>query len=189
MKSTVVIKKIAFFGDGVAKPSQAHYRHAYKIAALLAASGYTVINGGGPGVMLASTLGAKSVGGRVEVVVIRPKNAPGNYEGSDPKNLSLADRQYSSSTYSARLNKLLQVADAYVIFKGGTGTLSEVGLAWELAKFNYGRHKPLIFYGPQWRKIITEIKKDLDFESIEKNVAFVANSPDQILKYLGFFNS
>ena len=77
-KTTKVIKKIAFFGDAEAISTSDHYIGAYNTASLLAKNGYTIVNGGGPGIMVASTLGAKSANGLVEIVILDPAKQPEN---------------------------------------------------------------------------------------------------------------
>ena len=178
------IRRVAFFGDGSAKRDDKHFVEAKKVAKLLAENGYIVVNGGGPGVMLASTLGAKEGGGKVETVVLNPKKEPGNYEGIDKSNMELADKVYTANNYQERMAKLVEIADAFVVFKGGAGTLSEVGLTWEMAKFEYGRHEPLIFFGKCWKKIVKEIINNLEMEEIEQDVVETTSRPAKVLEIL-----
>ena len=58
-----IISRIAFFGYADAKPKSELYNQAYNTAKLLAENGFTIVNGGGPGVMDASTKGAEAGGG------------------------------------------------------------------------------------------------------------------------------
>ena len=183
-KTNKVIKRVAFFGDAAAKETDEHYMLAYETAKLLAEHGYIIVNGGGPGVMFASTMGAKSVGGEVLLVVLDKNEEPDNYEGQHMINLSLADKVINTENYQRRLEKLVEVADAFIIFKGGTGTLSEVGLTWEMAKFEYGNHEPLVFVGRCWNNIVKGIIKDLDLEVIEQRVVEVVEGPKDVLKVL-----
>jgi predicted Rossmann-fold nucleotide-binding protein len=135
--------------------------------------------------MAAATLGAKAGKGKVEIVAMDPKREPGNYEGIAKNNMNLADKKVLMKSYPGRLNRLIKDADAFVIFKGGAGTLSEIGLTWDLAKFNYGNHEPLIFYGSFWRKIIYGLFKGLNLEKMEKQVVQVADRPEKVLRLLG----
>ena len=54
------ITKIAFFGDANIPEEDSVYKDAFKAAEILAKEGYTIVNGGGPGVMNASTHGAEA---------------------------------------------------------------------------------------------------------------------------------
>lgn len=182
--TTKQITRIAFFGDADIKPNSEAYKSAYDTAKLLAENGYIVINGGGPGIMGAATAGAVDGGGKVELVVMDPKKEPDNYEGIDKYNLDNASKVYYESNYPNRLNKLVEIADAFVVFKGGTGTLSEVGLIWENAKFDYGHHEPVIFFGKEWREIIALIEKNMNYETIEKRVVTVVDTAEEVLNIL-----
>lgn len=179
------IKRVAFFGDAEAKKSDQHFIDAFNAAKLLAENGYIIVNGGGPGVMLAATLGAKEAKGRVEVVIINEKIDMGpNYEGSGEENKSKANKIYRVGNIQNRTEKLTEIADAYIIFKGGTGTMAELALVWEKAKFEFGNHEPLIFFGDCWKNTVETMVKDLDFDKIEKQVYDFAENPEEILKII-----
>lgn len=180
-KTKKIIKRVAFFGDGAAGKRSKHFRLAFMTAKLLAENGYIIVNGGGPGIMLAATLGAKAGGGKVEVVSLDERKEPENYEGACRKNIEMADTMIITQNYPERLNKLVEIADAFAIFKGGAGTLSEVGLTWEMAKFDYGRHEPLIFVGRCWKNIVRDLIRDLQLEKMEQRVVEVVEKPEQVL--------
>ena len=184
-KTDKIIKRVAFFGDAEAKRTEQHYKLAYDTAKLLATNGYVIINGGGPGVMLASTLGATEVKGNIEVVIIDEKIDMGeNYEGSGDDNKTKANITYRTDSIEHRTEKLIELADAFIIFKGGTGTMAELSLVWEKAKFAYGSHEPLIFVGSFWKDIIVPMVRDLGFDKIEKNVYEIVDTPQEVLETL-----
>jgi len=121
--------RIAFFGDADVKKRSSSFIDAYDTAQLLSKNNFTIINGGGPGIMLASTLGAVSAHGRAEAIVINQRNQPSSrYEGQYPENISQVKRIYTLKSYQGRLNKLIKLASAYVIFYGGTGTLANLSI-------------------------------------------------------------
>jgi len=183
-KTTKKIKRVAIFGDGEARQNDRHFKDAAEVARLLAKNGYIIVNGGGPGVMRAATLGAKEGGGKVEVVIVNPSEKIGNYEGVDEENLKMADKIIKADTYDSRLSKLVEIADAFVFFKGGTGTISEMGLAWSKAKFDYGHHEPLIFFGKFWKEIIGGLMKGLGLEEIEKEVVVIVDKTEDVMTSL-----
>lgn len=184
-KTDKIIKRVAFFGDADAKPTDKHYVDAYETAKLLAENGYIIVNGGGPGIMSAATLGAKAGNGRVELVIIDEEvNMGNNYEGSDEESKSKADKIYTTKIIEERTGKLIEISDAYVIFKGGTGTLAELSLVWEKAKFDYGHNEPLIFMGKYWNEVVNTIIRDLNFDTIEKKVYEIVETPVEVLKTL-----
>lgn len=180
---------VAFFGDGTVKKKNSIFVDAYDTAQLLSENKYTIINGGGPGVMLASTLGAVSVHGRTEAIIVNSQNQPsGHYEGQSPENISLVNRIFSLKSYQGRLNKLIKLASAYIIFYGGTGTLAEMSFVWSEAKFAYPHQKPIIFFGKKWKKIINTLTSELNLEKMEQRVCYFADTPDKVLEILRGFS-
>lgn len=183
-KTNKLIKKVAIFGDAEAKETDQHFIDAYNTAKLLAENGYIVVNGGGPGVMLAATLGAKAGGGKVETVILNPKYRPKNYEGDCKENNQASDKIIKTKNYPERLNKLIEVGDAFVIFNGGVGTLSEVGLTWQMAKFEYGEreHEPLIFFGDKLAELVKDLTSKLDFDPLEEKLYQIVYTPEEVLE-------
>lgn len=173
-----VIHNVAFFGDAAVKESSKTYKDAFRAAKTLAQNGYVIVNGGGPGVMHASTSGAESVGGETISVTFYPKNATG-FEGRYLDNTT--DKEIKTGNYVDRMFKLMEHADCYLMFKGGTGTISEFGTAWVLAKLYFGHHKPFILVGKFWREIIRVIKKNMNIDKKEMSVFEIVDGVDDIL--------
>ena len=134
--------------------------------------------------MRATTEGAKSVGGHVIGVTFYPKDVA-NFEGRD-KN-SLFDEEIKADNYLARTLKLLEVGQAYVIFKGGTGTISEFGMAWGLARLYFGHHKPLILFGKFWENIMAAFLANMRMRPEEFQVYRVVETPQDVVKTLEIF--
>jgi predicted Rossmann-fold nucleotide-binding protein len=154
---------------------------------MLAESGLEVVNGGGPGVMRAATEGAHEGGGVASVATFYPKFIE-NFEGKDPQNK--ADKEIIMHNYVDRTMKLLELGDAYVVFNGGTGTLSELGMAWGLAYLYFGHHKPLILYGGFWYPIVEALVKNMRIGERPGalRVYKIATTPEQVLEYLKEFD-
>ncbi len=173
-----VIRNIAFFGDSESPETDPIYKEAYDIAKMLAKKGFTIVNGGGPGIMNASTQGAESVGGATLSVTFYPENAPG-FEGKYLRNIT--DKEIRTDNYIERMFKLMEHGDLFIIFRGGSGTMSEFATAWVLAKLYYGHHKPFILFGEFWHEIIGAIKKGMDINQVELDVFRIVETKDQIL--------
>jgi uncharacterized protein (TIGR00730 family) len=156
----------------------AEYLDAFHTAKLLASHGYAIVNGGGPGVMRASTLGAHEGGGHAIGVTFYPTDAT-HFEGRDQENP--IDEEIVTNTYVERTVKILDTADVYVVFNGGTGTLSELGMAWGLARIHFGHHKHLILYGSYWHSIIEAIGSNLRLRPEELQVYHIVDSPQEVL--------
>jgi len=173
-----LIKNVAFFGDAAVGKSTPLYKQAYDVAKILASEGYTIVNGGGPGVMDAATHGAEEVGGETLTVTFYPENAPG-FEGRYVGNIP--DREIVTTNYIDRMFKLLEHGDMFIIFKGGSGTISELGAAWVLAKLYHGHHKPFLLYGSFWKEIINCLKTNLYLDKDELDVFQIVERKRDVL--------
>jgi len=174
-----MIKKIAIFGFSESKPGDLEYDAAFKVSKLLAQAGYEIVNGGGPGVMKAATDGARVGKGKVTVVSFVPKDMT-QFEGRDPANR--ADKEIVKENYVDRTLELLNLGDVYVIFSGGTGTVSEFGMAWGLARLYFGHHKPLILYGQWWHEIMEAFAKNMRIREVELKVYRIVTTPEEVLR-------
>lgn len=152
------IQHVAIFGYADAKPGEKLYTQVTQVSKELAEAGYTIVDGGGPGVMRAATVGAKQAGGEVIGVTFYPKDVM-NFEGRDHQNHF--DKEIKTNNYVERTLTLMKEGQIYIIFKGGTGTISEFGMAWGLARLYFGHHKPLILYGNFWKNIIKTFKENM----------------------------
>lgn len=173
------IKNIAIFGYANTIENEPLFQEVFAVSKRLAEAGYTIVDGGGPGVMLAASLGAKEGGGKVVGVTLYPKDMK-NFEGKDPKNL--LDVEIKTDTYVERTLTLMKQGQVYVIFKGGTGTISEFGMAWGLARLYFGHHKPLILYGKFWKKIINAFRENMLLRSEEDKVYKIVEDPEEVLQ-------
>jgi hypothetical protein len=179
--SQIEFKKIAFFGDAAVLPESSYYQAAYHAAKKLAKVGYVIVNGGGPGIMDAATRGAESVEGQTESVTFYPEHATG-FEGRYLANIT--DKELKTKNYIERMFKLMEQSDIFLIFQGGTGTISELGTAWVLAKLYYGHHKPFILVGSFWRPVIGAMHDNLLIDAKEMDVFRIVDSIDEIVPKL-----
>src|SRR3989338_4154251 len=178
MPKPALIQNVTFLGYADAKQADDPFKAAYEVARLCAQKGYTIVNGGGPGVMKASTMGAKSANGKAIGVTFFPKDIP-VFEGRDETNK--VDHLIVVENYLERTLKLLELGHIYVIFNGGTGTISEFGMAWGLARLYFGHHKPLVLYGDFWQEIIFAFTKGMYIRAEERNVFKIVNKPQDAL--------
>ncbi len=181
LKSGRIINRITFFGDSAIPEDDPIYKSVFDAAKLLAENEYVIVNGGGPGIMKAATDGAESVNGETSVVYWQPQMAS-FFEGKNLANI--ADESETSSNYVVRTFGLIEKGDVYVVCKGGTGTISEFGLVWCLAKLYYGCHKPVILYGAFWDDLIESFQRDMNIDETELGVLYQATSPEQILNII-----
>ncbi|MBU1200173.1 LOG family protein [Patescibacteria group bacterium] len=175
------IKAVSFLGYADAQEGDELFESAKETARMMAEHGVINVNGGGPGVMRAATEGAHEGGGKAYVATFYPKHIE-TFEGKDP--LNKADKEIVMNTYLDRTLKLLELGNAYVIFNGGTGTVSEFGMAWGLAKLYIGHHKPLILYGEFWHEILESFAANMHIRPEALRVYRIVSTPEDALKAL-----
>lgn len=183
-KKARTIQYVAIFGYADTSENDELFKDVREVTRKLAETGYVVVDGGGPGVMRAATIGAKEGGGKVIGVTLYSEEIP-DFEGRDPKNLF--DQEIKTTNYVERTLALMRTGQIYVIFNGGTGTISEFGMAWGLAKLYFGHHKPLILYGKFWENIINAFKENMLLRPQELKVYKIVSSPEEVLDAIKTF--
>jgi uncharacterized protein (TIGR00725 family) len=142
-------KTITIFGSGKAQPGDEIFQHAYELGKGLAEKGFIIANGGYAGTMLATAKGAKEAGGEVIGVTCRAFGAGGANE--------YVTTEIVTASLEERLEKLVELGDAYVVLAGGTGTLLELAYVWEFKNKGFlPSDKPVIIAGEFW-KPLTEL--------------------------------
>lgn len=134
-------------------------------------AGYTVRNGGYGGTMEASARGTKDAGGTVVGVTCKvfDRSGPNAYN----------DRVDTADDLYQRLAKLIEGADACVVLPGGSGTLVELAMVWELVAKRVISSRPIILYGRFWEQVIELAAKERPRTA---RLVQVANSPQQVVR-------
>jgi uncharacterized protein (TIGR00725 family) len=178
------IKYIALFGSADIDKNHPLYRDVFIAARYLAYHDKIVVNGGGPGVMSAATEGAQSAGGKTLAVTFYPKDMP-EFEGRFHENH--VDKEIKTANYIERMFELMNHADAFIVFQGGTGTLSEWATAWLLAHLYYGHHKPLILYGDFWHEVMRVVNENFFIGDHENRVYKIVRDEEELIVALNEF--
>jgi uncharacterized protein (TIGR00730 family) len=178
------IKKVAIFGSADVDELHPLYSEVFTVARYLAYHGKTIVNGGGPGVMDAATKGAQAAGGKTVVVTFYPTDMP-EYEGRFTSNR--ADVEIKTATYVERMFGLLEEADIFICFQGGTGTLSEWSTAWLLSHLYYGNHKPIILYGEFWKKVMDVVDEHFFIGAKEHEVYRIVKDERELIHAISLF--
>ncbi len=161
-------KIITSFGSAFITADEPLYTEIEQLGKAIAEKGWTVCSGGYMGSMEAISKGAKSAGGKTIGVTVKEwTSKPNHYIDEEVKMRNLMER----------IVELVGIADAYIIFKGGTGTLVEISVTLELMNKKAMGEKPVIFYGDFWRSLIEILKLDSEMlkELIERNVKFISS--------------
>ena len=94
---------------------------------------------------------------------------------------NVTDTEIVTTNYIERMFKLMEFSDAFIMFKGGSGTISEFGTAWVLAKLYYGHHKPFILFGDFWIDIIDAIRRGMNIDAKEMSVFEICRTKEEVL--------
>jgi len=173
---------VCFLGGAAWKNEDEPYIQAKETARLLAENGYGIVNGGGPGVMRASTEGAHEGGAGVLAVTYHPNKPKRHFEGTDPENHF--DLEVKTLDYFDRTKILLQTSDIHVIFRGSIGTLSEFGMSWENSYIHEPNNKPIILFGDHWRGILKSIEENMSVRGGETEIIKICTTPQEVLEYI-----
>lgn len=151
-------KTITIFGTAAAKVGEPAFILAEQIGRLLARSGFTIVNGGYGGTMLAAAKAATEAGGQVIGVTCSAfKRGKAN---------EYITREIITESLDERLETLIKLGGAYVVLPGGTGTLLELAKVWELKNKGFlEKGKPIILMGEFYRPLVELIAAE-DPESV-----------------------
>ncbi|MBN2137071.1 MAG: LOG family protein [Sedimentisphaerales bacterium] len=147
---------VTLFGTSRTKPGEPAYEMAYSTGAGLARAGFCVANGGYGGTMLAVAKGAAEAGGEVIGVTCSAFKSKAN---------EYVSREIVTGSLNERLNTLVELGAAYIVLPGGTGTLLELAMVWELKNKGFlTGEKPIILMGEFWKPLVEVVAGD-DVES------------------------
>jgi uncharacterized protein (TIGR00730 family) len=167
-------RMITVFGTGRAQPGGPAFVLAEQLGRALAQAGFTIINGGYGGTMLAAAKGAAEAGGTVIGVTCRAfKNSVAN---------EFITREAVTDSLQERLHNLIKAGRAYVVLPGGTGTLLELAAVWELKNKGFlDRGKPIILVGDFWKPLVDLVS--MDDPDCRQYVSF-ADGPAKVVELL-----
>lgn len=172
------IKTAGFFGGHAFSENTQEYKDAKETAKHLAKMGLMIVNGGGPGIMKASTEGAHEGGGKVLAVTTYYGGwGRANFEGVDETNKF--DKEIIADNYFTRTQKLLEIGDVHIVFRGGEGTISEWGMTWALSRIHEGGNKPIILFGDFWQDIMDVINEKMLIKQGKEALYQIVTKPDQ----------
>jgi len=171
---------VTIFGSARFKEDHPYYIQTQKIAAEIAKLGFTIMTGGGPGVMEAANRGAKDVGGRsVGCNIVLPFEQHHN---------PYLDKWVDIKFFFVRKTLLLKYSYAFVVMPGGFGTLDEYFEALTLIQTRKISEFPIIIFDTEYHKdIIAHIEKMKEAGTIspeDLDLCLFTNSIEEAVDYL-----
>ena len=172
---------ISIFGSARIKKDSPHYATSEKIARGLAYAGFTVIAGGGPGIMEAANKGAFEAGGTsIGLHIKLPKESKHN----EFQTISLPFQHFVSRKATFFMHSL-----AYVVLPGGFGTLDELFEAVTLMQTGKIPPGPVILVGTTfWDGLMDWIRTQLEqtnlINPLDRHTLIVEDNPERVVQHL-----
>ena len=170
---------VSIFGSARTAPDSPYYQLAEAIARRLSDAGFSVISGGGPGIMEAANKGAfhgksPSVGLNIQL--------PHEQRSNGFQDISQSFRHFFARKYM-----FVRFADAYVVMPGGFGTLDELLEALTLIQTGKARKIPIILvHRPFWNGMVDWFRATLVSEGMidpeDIDLIQVIDTPEEIVE-------
>ena len=178
-KLCLIRPSISIFGSSRTTPDDPWYGKAERIARLLSDAGFSVVSGGGPGIMEAANKGAQagkspSIGVNIEL--------PREQQPNPYQDISLHFRHFF-----ARKVMFVKYASAYVVLPGGFGTLDELAEILTLVQTGKTRRIPIVLVGSEfWAALLDWFRNTLvsrgTISEEDMDLMQVCDEPEEIVQ-------
>ncbi|MEP7196943.1 MAG: TIGR00730 family Rossman fold protein [Saprospiraceae bacterium] len=171
---------VTFFGSARFTEQHKYYQITLELASKIAQLGFTVMTGGGPGIMEAANRGAKSVYGKsVGCNIKLPlEQMPNPY----------LDRWVTMDYFFTRKTLLIKYSYAFIVMPGGFGTLDEFFEALTLIQTKKLHNFPVIIFGKEYYKKLIEFMDDLArsgaIKASDNNLIFVTDDIEEAVQWI-----
>jgi uncharacterized protein (TIGR00730 family) len=141
---------VSVFGSSRPRENDSEYAEARKLGRVLAEKGFAICTGAYGGAMEAVSRGAKEAGGKTYGVTAEFFSAA--------KANGWVDVEVRVKSWQERLFEIIRLGDGFVACKGGTGTLAELAVAWEMMNKSVMPAKPFVALGEFWTPILNFLR-------------------------------
>lgn len=172
---------VTIFGSARFPENHKYYHLAFEMGKELAANGYTVMTGGGPGIMEAAVRGAKTANGQTVGcnIWIPEEQKPNVY----------LDKWLTFRYFFVRKVMLTKYSSGFIALPGGLGTLDELFEMATLIQTKKIAHFPIVLMGVEfWRPLIDFMistlvtNKTIDLEDVNK--LYITDSPKEAVEHI-----
>ncbi len=171
---------VTFFGSARFTEDHEYYVQARKTASEIAKLGFTIMTGGGHGLMEAANRGAKDVGGRsVGCNIVLPvEQKPNQY----------LDKWVTIRYFFVRKTLLIKYSYAFIVFPGGFGTMDELFEALTLIQTKKINQFPIIVFDKAFHNKLLEhiemMKSEKTISPDDLNLILVTDSIDEAVQFI-----
>jgi uncharacterized protein (TIGR00730 family) len=175
---------VTIFGSARVRPGDIYYNKTELLARRLVENGFSVITGGGPGIMEAANKGAAEAGGQSVGLNIR---LPYEQKPNPYANIVIEYKYFF-----VRKVMFVKYAVAYVILPGGFGTMDELFEALTLIQTKRIKPFPVILVGSEYWKGLIDWIKDAMFrhdkiDSSDLDIIQIIDDPDEAVRHIKKF--
>jgi uncharacterized protein (TIGR00730 family) len=141
---------VSVFGSSRPRENDPEYFEARELGRALAQKGFAICTGAYGGTMEAVSRGAKEAAGKTYGVTADFFSAA--------KANAWVDVEMRVKTWQDRLFEIIRLGNGFVACKGGTGTLAELAVAWEMMNKSVMPPKPFVSLGEFWAPILNCVR-------------------------------
>jgi len=171
---------VTVFGSARFDEEHPYYKLAREVGGKLAKTGFTVMTGGGPGVMEAASRGAKEAGGRSvgSNIILDMEQDPNPY----------MTNWVTFKYFFIRKVLLFKYSYAFIVMPGGAGTMDELFEALTLIQTKSIDHFPIVLMGMKyWQpllKLLNKMVNEGTIDSIDLDLIKLTDSADEAIEYI-----
>lgn len=172
---------VTIFGSARVAPEEPIYQSTVEVASLLGKAGFSIITGGGPGLMEAANKGARDSGAYSYGL---------NIQLAFEQHLNpYADESMEFRYFFVRKTMFVKYAQAFVIMPGGLGTLDELFEALTLIQTGKIHNFPVVLFDSDyWRGLLDWMRdtllKNKRISKSDLDLIYLADTPQEVLDYI-----
>jgi uncharacterized protein (TIGR00725 family) len=172
---------VSVFGSSRPRENNSDYIEARHLGRALAKKGFAICTGAYGGTMEAVSRGAKEAGGKTYGVTAE-------FFGVANAN-EWVDVEVRVKTWQERLFEIIRLGDGFVACKGGTGTLAELAVAWEMMNKAVMPAKPFVALGEFWAPILkcvrgVEMGQENPWAEVTAQILRTVATPEEAAEFL-----
>jgi uncharacterized protein (TIGR00730 family) len=171
---------VTVFGSARFKDDHPYYALGREVGAAVSQLGFTVMTGGGPGIMEAANRGAKEAGGRsIGCNILLPfEQNPNPY----------LDDMLEFRYFFVRKTMLIKYSYAFVVLPGGLGTMDELFESLTLIQTKKIRHFPVVLMGRDYYSPMIDFLETMvtagTINSKDLDLLMVTDSVDEAMAHI-----
>jgi hypothetical protein len=171
---------VTVFGSARFKEDHPYYIKAMEVGRAISNLGFTVLTGGGPGIMEAANRGAFEAGGKsVGCNIVLPH---------EQKENPYVQKSVEFRYFFVRKTLLIKYSYAFVCMPGGMGTMDEMFEALTLIQTGKIENFPVILFGKEYWKNLTALLNDMVAEGTisapDLNLLLITDSVEEMVKHI-----